>query len=582
VRELTQNAIEAIAETPEGRGEVIWDVDWNRFDLTNGRVFKLACIDTGIGMTGPEMLKYINMLSSSTHTQSYDANYGVGAKVAAATRNHAGLVYLSWKDGVGAMIHLWRDPATGQYGLRQSESNGKYHHWVKIEDTVKPEPIKDHGTMVILLGDDPDENTMLPPSETPMPSRWVARYLNTRYFTIPEGVTVKAREGWDFPRSNTGNNKLRTVTGQNVHLDKLSSASGRVELSNARAHWWVLESSGKPGQEGSHILSTGHMAALYQNELYELVTGRSGTARLQQFGVIFGYNRVVIYVEPNVEDEHKVVPTTARTNLVMDGEPLPWADWAAEFREDLPQEIKDLQEEVAAGATSKDHKQAIKERLNQIRELFRISRYRRAAHGNINVAPSTNGSGSDKENSSTPSGGSGGTGGIGGRGGDIYALFAVNDGDPGEEIPTDIEPPVVRWVKVADGTREPPDLDDRAAKYLAEENVILINADFRVYTDMEARWRERYSHVPGAYTPIEETVHEWFEQALIETVLGVQALSGSQEWSVENISRALSEEALTSAVMQRYHIDNSVKRTLGAKLGSLKEKAAQSAKIGLA
>ena len=73
---------------------------------------------------------------------------------------------------------------------------------------------------------------------------------------------------------------------------------------------------------------------------------------------------------------------------------------------------------------------------------------------------------------------------------------------------------------------------------------------------------------------VEETVHEWFEQALIETVLGVQALSGSQEWSIEDISRAQSEEALTSAVMQRYHIDNSVKRTLGAKLGSLKEKAA--------
>jgi hypothetical protein len=73
---------------------------------------------------------------------------------------------------------------------------------------------------------------------------------------------------------------------------------------------------------------------------------------------------------------------------------------------------------------------------------------------------------------------------------------------------------------------------------------------------------------------VEDTVREWFEQALIETVLGVQALSGSQEWSVEDISKALSEEALTAAVMQRYHIDNSIKRVLGARLGSLKEKSA--------
>jgi hypothetical protein len=76
---------------------------------------------------------------------------------------------------------------------------------------------------------------------------------------------------------------------------------------------------------------------------------------------------------------------------------------------------------------------------------------------------------------------------------------------------------------------------------------------------------------------VEETVHEWFEQALIETVLGGQALTGSQEWSVDDIARSLSQEALTYAVMQRYHIGNSVKRTLGPKLGSLREVASHSA-----
>jgi hypothetical protein len=99
LRELTQNSIEAMVDTPEGQGEVTWDVDWNRWELTG--IYKLACIDTGVGMTGEEMLRYINMLSSSTHIQSHEANYGVGAKVAAATRNHAGLIYVSWKDGVG-------------------------------------------------------------------------------------------------------------------------------------------------------------------------------------------------------------------------------------------------------------------------------------------------------------------------------------------------------------------------------------------------------------------------------------------------------------------------------------------------
>ncbi len=62
-------------------------------------------------------------------------------------------------------------------------------------------------------------------------------------------------------------------------------------------------------------------------------------------------------------------------------------------------------------------------------------------------------------------------------------------------------------------------------------------------------------------------VHQWFEQALVETVIGVQQLKGSKEWPPDDIERALSSEALTSAVMQRYHIHIASKRDLGAKLG---------------
>ena len=84
---------------------MIWDVNWPHYDLDD--VFKLCCIDTGIGMTGPEMVEYINKLSSSLHQQSSGGNFGVGAKIAAASRNPHGIVYMSWKEGVGHMIHLW-------------------------------------------------------------------------------------------------------------------------------------------------------------------------------------------------------------------------------------------------------------------------------------------------------------------------------------------------------------------------------------------------------------------------------------------------------------------------------------------
>src|SRR5438552_1689225 len=133
LRELTQNAIEAIQRLPDKSGEVIWDVDWNTYALTN--VFKLCVIDTGIGMSGEEMMRYINALSSSVNVLSSTGNYGVGAKIAAAPKNKVGLIYLSWKDGVGYMIHLWRDPRTNSYGLRSLDlPDGGAGYWAVVDD----------------------------------------------------------------------------------------------------------------------------------------------------------------------------------------------------------------------------------------------------------------------------------------------------------------------------------------------------------------------------------------------------------------------------------------------------------------
>src|SRR5688500_12251048 len=110
-------------------------------------------------MTDEEMVNHINRLSSSGTVQSVDGNYGVVAKIAAATRNHAGLIYLSWQSGRGNLIHLWRDPKSGQYGLRQIERpDGSFGHFAEVDDTIKPALIDQHGTRIVLYGmtDDSD------------------------------------------------------------------------------------------------------------------------------------------------------------------------------------------------------------------------------------------------------------------------------------------------------------------------------------------------------------------------------------------------------------------------------------------
>lgn len=575
LRELTQNAIEAVQRTPSGTGEVLWDVDWDTHALTGE--YKLCVIDTGCGMAGEDMVRYINQLSSSIHTQSHDGNFGVGAKIAAATRNHQGLLYLSWREGRGSMIHLWRDPDNGAYGLRQvKRPNGTFGHWAHVEDVVKPHDevtIDNSGTKVVLLGNEPGQNTMTAPDGTASPSRWIGRYLNTRYFKFPAGVTIKAREGWENPRSDKDRNLLRTLTGQQKYLEAHQQASGSVDLAGATAHWWILQDEPALTQNSGSVASAGHVAALHQDELYEMVLGRAGVARLQMFGVIFGYQRVVIYIEPHSNQDQSLGSNTARTQLLLNNEPLPWADWAAEFRapDRFPEPIKRLMEEITSGATASDHQKAIRERLNAIKTLFKFTRYRYTPQGDKLVEGDGTG-GTPRSGGGSRSGRGHGTGGRGGRAGNIYGLFLSDDGQPAESINGAVQPEV-RWVTAADKTRTSGFLEDRAAKFLPEQNLLQINGDFRGFTDLIDRWSELYAHVPGGRRDIVDVCREWFEQSLVETVLGVQSLKDSPRWTIEDYASCLSEEALTASVMPRYHIDVAVKRALGAKLGTLKEKS---------
>lgn len=576
LRELTQNAIEAILRTPEKTGQIVWDVDWTSYDLGDHPVYKLSITDTGCGMTGPEMCRYINQLSSSSSIQSRDGNYGVGAKVAAATRNHAGLVYLSWKNAKGAMVHLWRDPADGQYGLRQIERPDEtYEHWGEIDVDVRPDIITEHGTKIILYGNAQNQDTMEPPPEAPAArSTWISKYLNTRYFRFPDGITVKARQGWEQPRSNTDVNLLRTVTGQAAYLEDHKQACGTVELRDAKAHWWILKNESALGSNSGYIESAGHIAALHRDELYELAGGRSGSAKLQQFGVIFGHRQVVIYIEPT-PDEGRLATNTSRTELLIDSLPLPWSDWATEFRTKIPREIQDHMQEIAAGSREDDHEKSIRERLKKVMDLFKVSRYKPNPEGLLEIGDASaraggRSAGRDARNSGN---GSSRRGANGGAVGGIYSTFLKKNGEPGEQVRPDLFPRV-RWVSIKDGTRELGDIEDKAARYIEDQNLLLVNADFRAFEDMVRYWISRYRKEHGNITGISEivrdTVHGWFEQALVETILGLQALRGSREWSTKDLQDASSEVALTAVVMQRYHPYNSISRDLGTKIRSLK------------
>lgn len=572
LRELTMNSLEAGAEN------VHWDVDWKLHEASGRTLYKLCCIDDGRGMDAREMVQHINNLSSSGRVQAMDANFGVGAKISAATRNPAGVIYQSWQGGLGSMIQLWRDPTSGEYGLKQFRlPDGSYGYVVPLSEGAKPDIIGEHGTKVTLFGFDDDEDTVAAPEGVPTPSRWFARYLNARFLDFPEGVTVRARQGWTYDPEDTNHNFLQRVRGMGNFLAEHADQSGIVDLPDCRVHWWILDDSEKR-RKTSELPNNGHFGALYQGELYEVTTGRGGTARLQQFGVLFGPDRVVLYAEPKNDPERPLSANTARTQLMLGGASLPYGEWAHEFRRDenFPQPIRDYMDSVIAGTKGVDSSESIIERLKTYVKLFRLSRYRSKNGGPLRAGDRISGgrqpgeSTSPKETVERESA----VRRPGSEAGDLLASMLAADGDEATALPP-AEPliPDVFWLSESEGASIPDLLDDRAALYLPEDNLIQANGDFRVYTDMVNYWSDAYEMQRGNEIVV-SVVREWFQQALVETVLGAQALQGERRWSPKDMETILSPEALTATVMQRYHVANAVKRTLGAKIGSLRDKTA--------
>jgi len=376
LRELTVNGLDAIdAQSPVAGGRIVWDVDWLRFDASGGRVRKLSVTDTGTGMTAEPLYRYINQLASSSREQSAAGNFGVGAKVAAGSRNPHGLEYRSWHQGHGALVCFKRHP-DGRWGLEpQRWPDGHTDYWRPLSEADKPWMLRaqDHGTQVVLLGEhERHDTTQAPESVTDARRHWITRYLNARFLHLPSQVEVVVRER--SARQEPGH--LQRVHGEQHHLERHAHAAGVVQLSDALARWWVLDDDHRARRrEATFWASTGHAAAVYGAELYDVLPQtRGGYGRLQDFGIRFGYERAVLHIQPRVQ-AGRLGCNTARTLLLLDHEPLPWARWGEEFTAAMPDEIRQLQER-AATADGVPRQEAIRQRVSAIMPLYRLSRYR--------------------------------------------------------------------------------------------------------------------------------------------------------------------------------------------------------------
>jgi len=558
LREFSKNALEACQRSGGSDCKVIVDYNAALYDAT--KLHKMCFIDTGDGMSPDQMLSLLNNLSASGASKNQFQNYGVGAKISALTRNHAGIQYESWKDGVGYMILIKFDSEQGIYGIQGIPSpDGKTLYAIELPAKDKPKEITDHGTRVTLWGMEDQQDTMMPPTGiNGIRESWISFYLNTRFFRIPKGVTLSARIGY-YRDNNPKHNYLLTIRGQKAILDEKADLKGTVNLSDAKLYWWVMP-KGSDGH-GREMLK-GHTALVHEDELFDMSDSRSN--RIAYFGVIVGRDRVIIYVEPT-----NVVQNTSRTNLLRpDGSPVLWEIWQDEFRANMPQPLKKFLEDLQNENALESHTDSIKEKLKGLQDLYKLSRYKASLKGNVFADPeseSTFETGNIRvgEENSFPSESPQPGKKPGALSTELLtALVQQNTGSKANAVEPDPFPRV-EWVSANDGNEG---LLDRAAEYIHPQNLILANSDYQGLHDLVKYISKGYTDMPEVTKLIADEVKQAFELALTECVAGALSLKNRPYWNPDQFNAAISREALTTSVMPRYWMISSLRRILGSKI----------------
>ena len=324
------------------------------------------------------MVILLNNLSATGNYGGEYENYGIGAKIAAMSRNKCGIFYESWKKGIGYATSIVFDEKNRRYGMQEQEDGLPYVH---LDVERKPKIILDHGTRVTLFGNTPNQDTMLPPDGvTGSKEAWIVYQINSRFFTIPDSIEVLCRIGYYREKSDTKHNFLLRAKGQKDFLDEACNSSGIIQITHAKVWWWIL-SEDIDGHGRNY--DKGHVAAIHEGEVFDRTDSRSNRAAL--FGIILGARRVVIYVEP---DQKYFTQNLQRSHLLQpSGDPLPWEDWGSEFKERMPKELSDFLQAERQKIVTKSDEASIRNRLRKYANLYKITKYRIFSSGKLSVDP---------------------------------------------------------------------------------------------------------------------------------------------------------------------------------------------------
>ncbi len=609
VRETLANALEA------GATKVEFGIEWQAVERQG--VYRRIIADNGSGMTPEQLVEFFNTFGGGGKPiGGVHENFGVGSKTSLMPWNRHGLVVVSWVKGEPAMIWVRQDQATGEYGLRLFKASDEKTEEETLEAVVapfydpksgcdwtkvKPAWMGDHGTVIVLMGNEPKEDTVLGDQQREEADlKGLAAYLNRRIWEVPKGIEVSVdelrnndRKGWpksqeeahggEQGRISDIRTNRRSIMGAKHYVEynvesftkgKLA-ASGIVMLhDHTKAHWYLWEGD-RPGVH-SYAANQGYVAALYKGELYDATPHLSV---YRSFGVTDPgvRQRLWLVLEPLPYDEklkRGVYPRTDRNTLLLRGgpdagAPLPYQDWGAEFSDHMPDPIREAlraaHQEVGA-LEDRAWRERLAERFG---DRWRVAKLRITPRGDLTVDASQLGGepvvrprrpkretveADEREESATPT-----TGGTGGT----LTIGVAPGATPAQKARVGISIPTYRSAKTEE--LEPGML----AAWLPHapehpEGVVLINPDHPVLKQQIDYWTSQYAdHLAHDIT---KEVIDVYGQNAVAKVAHSEKLKGILPTEVvENELR--SDHALTMGLLGLMAEESLIAARVGAKFG---------------
>lgn len=383
LRETYRNAEEAEA------ANVHFGIEWQGVE-TQG-VYRRYVADDGFGMDESDLDTFMLTYGGGGKPIGTEhENFGIGAKVTLLPWNHAGLLVISYKDGI-AYAMLMRG-GERNYGAEPTEAEDEHGNvvltavydpdgvplsdfgiadigaiWQQVPFWAGRDEPPDRGTIFLLLGSETDCDSILGDPNRPTESTTYMQpnHLNSRLWVlnnhrvtidVPVGTGkstwAKRNPGQIEAGPGTGGFTRRRITGAKAHIDrdgKLPVAEGHVDLNDGtRISWW-LRNEAPDRRLNPYGPRAGFIAVLYRDELYDIARSEDSKWRFRQFGIPAAevMARTFLVIEPTTDGADGIYPTGGRDRLHRrGGRDLPFTDWGAGFHEHMPPEIAAAIDEV--------------------------------------------------------------------------------------------------------------------------------------------------------------------------------------------------------------------------------------------